>query len=319
MCTAVSFRSKNHYFGRNLDLEVAFGERVTVTPRGFWGGYAMIGMSHIRDGYPLYYDATNEKGLSAAALNFPRSAVYPCGAGEDTAPFELISKLLSRCADVEEAREFLEGVRLTDRPFSPDLPLTPLHWLVADERGALVVEPTAEGLTVQDDPVGVLTNEPPFGVQMLWLSHFMGVSHRPPVNELAPEVELPAFSRGMGGIGLPGDLSSPSRFVRAVFARAHLLPGETAEEDVSQFFHLLGAVEQQKGCVRLEDGSYEFTRYSSCCDTRRGIYYYTTYHNRQITALSLREHDLDGKELYSYPLREEPRIFWENGNTVGSE
>lgn len=322
MCTAVSVTVEgSHYFGRNLDLERSYGERVVVTPRGLWGGHAMIGMAHLREGYPLYYDGVNEKGLCMAGLNFPFSAVYPCGAaepereGEEVAPFELIGWVLSRCADLAEARELLAGVRLSGRSFAPDLPLTPLHWLLADATGALVVEPTARGLRLIPDPVGVLTNEPPLEVQLLWLANFMGVSDGPPVNRILPGLELPKVSRGMGGLGLPGDLSSQSRFVRAAFAARHSHWEGGEEERISQFYHVLGAVEQPKGCVRLEDGKLEFTRYSCCISAARGVYSYVTYENRRPTAIALLGHDLDASAPISYPLRDGPRISWEgSGN-----
>ena len=86
MCTAITYKTKDHYFGRNLDLERSYGERVVITPRNFVLNmrcveplaehYAMVGMATVAEGYPLYYEATNEMGLSMAALNFPDNADY---------------------------------------------------------------------------------------------------------------------------------------------------------------------------------------------------------------------------------------------------
>lgn len=315
MCTAVTFQSgTGHYFGRNLDLEYSYDETVTITPRSFPftfealpplpRHYAMIGTAHVAEGCPLYYDATNEKGLSMAALSFPHYAAYlPHRADKDNvAPFELIWWVLGQCATLAQARALLEKVNVTETPFSSDLPLTPLHWLVADRTGALAVEPLAEGLKLWEAPAGVLTNSPPFDFQMLHLAGFRHLGRDPEDNSLAPGLELPAYSRGTGAVGLPGDLTSPSRFVRAAFVRGNVLPGASEEESVGQFFHILGSVAQQKGCVRLEDGQYEFTVYSSCCNTDTGVYYYTTYENSQITAVDMRKTDLDGGELTSWPM-----------------
>ena len=112
MCTAATYRTNDSYFGRNLDLERSYHESVTITPRNFRLDFrredpmdshlAMIGMATVANGYPLYYDATNEMGLSMAGLNFPENAVYrPEVDGMDNiATFELIPWILGRCATV---------------------------------------------------------------------------------------------------------------------------------------------------------------------------------------------------------------------------
>ena len=314
MCTTISFSSRDHYFGRNLDLEYSYKEAVTVTPRNFplplrCGGvlehhYALIGMAYTVENYPLYYDATNEKGLSMAGLNFPISTDYKAVRPDrdNIAPFELIPWVLARCADLAEARKLLERVNLVEIAFSEELPLTPLHWMVADRSGSLVVESARDGLRLHENPVRVLTNEPPFRVQMWNLCNYLGLSSQPAVNRFAPGVDLRAISRGMGAMGLPGDLSSQSRFVRAAFVLHNSVCGEGESESVSQFFHILNSVAQQRGCVQMPDGRHEITVYSSCCNTDKGIYYYTTYENSQITAVDLHREDLDSSALARYPL-----------------
>ena len=324
MCTALTFRNGDHYFGRNLDLEHSYHETVTVTPRNFPFSFrrqpgqarhhAMIGMAFVAQGYPLYYDAVNEHGLAMAGLLFPGCTAYrPEGSGgTEVASFELIPWLLGQCADLDQARQRLEGLVITDAAFSPDLPPSPLHWLLADRTGAVVIEAGRDGAKVLDNPVEVLTNAPAFETQMLFLSAHMGLSPHPPVNRLARGVDLPLFSRGLGAAGLPGDLSSPSRFVRAVFVRQNAKCGPTEGENVNQFFHILGSVEQQRGCVILEDGSLELTRYSCCCNICKGIYYYTTYDNRRISAVDLRHEDPEGREPVCFPLTDGPQILWQN-------
>ena len=317
MCTAVSFLSGDHYFGRNLDLEYSYDETVTVTPRnypfGFRSGlelgnhYALIGVAHVESGYPLYYDAANEKGLSMAGLNFPVSTEYrqPVEDKDNIAPFELIPWVLGRCANLSEARCLLRRTNVIREAFSEEFPLTPLHWMVADRRGSLAVECTREGLLLCENPVGVLTNEPPFPEQMGNLSRYMGLSPHPAVNRFAPGVELQAVSRGMGAMGLPGDMSSSSRFVRAAFVRYHSLCAQEEGERVGQFFHILGSVAQQRGCVRLEEGGLEHTVYSSCCNTDTGVYYYRTYGGSHTHAVDLYRDNLDGTELSVYPMKED--------------
>lgn len=324
MCTAVSYQTKNHYFGRNLDLEYSYYETVTITPRNYpfyfrrarelRQHYALIGMAYVNENYPLYYEATNEKGLSMAGLNFPGNAHYKAEVEkkDNVSPFELIPWILGQCADLAEAERLLERINLVNIPFSEQLPLSPLHWMIADKRGCLTVESVRDGLKVYDNPTKVLTNNPPFDIMLFQLNNYMHLSNRPPVNRFAPDLELNPYSRGMGSIGLPGDLSSVSRFVKAAFTRLNSISGEAESESVSQFFHILRSVEQQRGCVQVPDGSYELTIYSCCCNTDKGIYYYTTYENSQITGVDMYREDLNGHALVIYPLVQGQQIRMQN-------
>lgn len=324
MCTAATYRTKDHYFGRTLDYEVSYGEEVVVTPRNFpfhfrhMGGlsshYAIIGMATVAGEYPLYYDATNEKGLSMAGLNFPGNADYkPLAEGKDNvATFELIPWLLGQCATVEEAKAYLARMNLANTPFSPQFPVSPLHWIIADRDCAITVESVREGIRIYDNPVGILTNNPPFDYQMTNLTNFMSLSTEPPENHFSDQLDLTPYSRGMGMLGMPGDLSSASRFVRVAFTKLHSVSGTSESESISQFFHILGSVAQQRGCVHMGEGKYEITIYTSCCNTDRGIYYYTTYENSQITGVDLHREDLNGQQLSRYPLITGQQIHMQN-------
>ena len=320
MCTAATYKTKDFYFGRTLDYEFSYGDEVTVTPRNFCfrfrhmsevkTHYAMIGMAYVADDYPLYYDAVNEKGLGMAGLNFVGNAKYQdVQAGrENVAQFEFIPWILSQCATVLEARKVLEKMNLVGTPYSEKLPCASLHWMIADKDAAIVVECVEDGLHVYDNPVGVLTNNPPFPVQMFILNNYMHVSPSQPENLFAKELPLATYSRGMGGLGLPGDLSSASRFAKVAFTKMHAISGESEAESVSQFFHILGSVEQQRGCCEVEPGKYEITIYTSCVNADKGIYYYTTYENHQIQAVDMHREDLDGDTLHRYPLINEEQI-----------
>ena len=324
MCTAATYHTKDHYFGRTLDYEVSYGEEVVVTPRNFpfhfrhmgslSSHYAIIGMAAVAGDYPLYYDATNEKGLSMAGLNFPGNADYkPLAEGKDNvATFELIPWILGQCATVQEARSYLDRMNLADTPFSPQFPVSPLHWIIADRDCAITVESVREGIRIYDNPVGILTNNPPFDYQMTNLSNYMSLSTEPPENHFSEQLNLTPYSRGMGMLGMPGDLSSASRFVRAAFTKLHSVSRTSESESISQFFHILGSVAQQRGCVHMGEGKYEITIYTSCCNTDRGIYYYTTYENSQITGVDMHRENLDGQQLSRYPLITGQRIHMQN-------
>ncbi len=324
MCTAATYKTKDFYFGRTLDYEFSYGDEVTISPRNYpfrfrhtgllESHYAIIGMAHVADGYPLYYDAVNEKGLGMAGLNFVGNAFYADIRDDmnNVAQFEFIPWILSRCASAAEAVELLQHTNLVGTPFSRQLPAAQLHWILADEKQALTVECVSEGLKIYDNPVGVLTNNPPFEQQMFMLNNYIGLSPKQPVNRFSGKLPLSAYSRGMGALGLPGDLSSASRFAKVAFTRMNSVSGDTESESVCQFFHILGSVEQQRGCCEVDDGKYELTIYTSCCNASRGIYYYTTYENHQITAIDMHRENLDGNLLTRYPLVTGEHIYIQN-------
>ncbi len=324
MCTAITYKTKDHYFGRNLDLEYSCKETVTITPRNypfkFRNGkeikehYAIIGMAYVDSDYPLYYDAINEKGLGMAGLNFPQNAFYHDldNSKDNVAPFEFIPWILTQCASIEEVKKLLSNLNLANINFSEQLPASPLHWIIADQEKSLTVESVKDGLKIYDNPVGVLTNNPPFDMQMFNLNNYMSLSIEPPVNNFSKDLTFDTYSRGMGALGLPGDLSSASRFVKATFTKMNSLSGVSEEESISQFFHILTSVEQQRGCVHMGEDKYEITIYSSCANMDKGIYYYRTYENSQITAVNMHKENLDGNSLVSYNLIEECKIFNQN-------
>lgn len=324
MCTAV-WGGKNHpYFGRNLDFEAGFGEKIVVTPRNYpfrfgenrvESHYAMIGMALPVDGYPLYFDATNEMGLSMAGLLFPQKAAYGrVVEGKDNLPsYQLIPRVLATCQCVEEAEPLLRNMNITEDAFSKEYPPSPLHWMIADREQCLVLEQTKEGLSVYQNSTGVLTNSPEFPFQMEYLKGFMGISPKEPENRFSKRLNLSPVSRGLGTFGLPGDLSSSSRFVRACFHNLNSVWSGKKEEDLAQFFHILNSVCQVKGCNQVGE-EWEFTRYSSCCDIDKGIYYYTTYHSSRISAVELFAENLGGDTLLTYEQETNPDIFYRNRN-----
>ncbi len=324
MCTAATYKTRDFYIGRTLDYEFSYGEEVTVTPRNFpinfrnmgliQSHYAIIGMAHIADGYPLYYDAINEKGLGMAGLNFVGNAGYAdiSSDKDNVAQFEFIPWILCQCTSVSEVRVLLQKMNLVGTSFSKLLPSAQLHWIIADENEAITVECIKGEINVHDNPVGVLTNNPPFEYQMFMLNNYIGLSSKQPQNSFSDRLQLNTYSRGMGTLGLPGDLSSSSRFIRVAFTKMNSISGDSEEESVSQFFHILGSVEQQRGCCEVDNGKFEITLYTSCCNASRGIYYYTTYDNHQITAVDMHREDLNSHALIRYPLITGEHICFQN-------
>ena len=324
MCTAATYKTKDFYFGRTLDYEFSYGDEITVTPRNYEfdfrymgkisSHYAMTGMAHVAQDYPLYYDAFNEKGLCMAGLNFVGNAIYQeiVDTKDNVAQFEFIPWILCQCASVEEAKEMLGKMNLVGTTFDEHFPTAKLHWIIADENEAITVECVREGLMVYNNEPGVLTNNPPFIQQMFLLNQYMNLSTRQPRNTFSDKLNLDLYSRGMGAIGLPGDLSSTSLFARVAFTKLNSVSGESEEESVSQFFHILGSVDQQRGCCEVEPGKYEITIYTSCCNANKGIYYYTSYNNHQICGVDMNKENLDADKLVKYPLIQKENIRMQN-------
>lgn len=314
MCTAISITGTHHIFGRTLDLERSYGEQIAITPRaaplrflheGVLAEHsALLGVACVREGVALYYDAINDAGLAMAALNFPVSAVYhaPRAGCCNVASFELIPYVLARARTLGEAVALLRQTNVTAEAFSAELPPTPLHWMLSDRERSVVVESVATGLEIHENPFGVLANEPPFPYHVAHLGCFLHLSPVSPPNTMVPHVALKPQSRGAGAVGLPGDFSSPSRFVRAVFAATHTESGGSEREEVGRFFHVAGTVNVPNGVVRAEGGECVRTVYTACGCTDTCTYYATTYENSTPRAVSLVGVPKSEREVITFPL-----------------
>ncbi|MBR2025308.1 MAG: choloylglycine hydrolase family protein, partial [Clostridia bacterium] len=300
-CTAIF---DDGLFGRTLDLERSYGENVVITPRGFKFNYlyekdirnnAIIGVAHIENGIPLYYDAMNENGLCAAGLNFPKYAIYNkrCQGKINVASFEVIPFILKNCDDVDDTIKLLKDMNITNDSFSSELSATPMHWLIGDKKGVVVVESGVNGIKIHKNPYGVMTNSPDYDYHKVNLSNYMGISGETPENKIC-NVDLQIYSRGLGGFGLPGDFSSASRFVRSVFLKNH-----TVKEDdkIGRFFHIMDNVSVPKGCIITDTGEAVYTVYTSCMDMVACEYNFTTYDNRNVKNVGLYDYDLDNDKL----------------------
>lgn len=320
MCTAISDNKNGFLFGRTLDLEITYDERVILTPRKKSLDFlhmtptskhlAMLGIGIISGDKPLYFEAINEAGVAVAALNFPKSAVYKdilpntC----NLASFEVIPYILAHCNSIASAKDILKDVNITKDSVSATLPTSPLHWIISDRHGSIVLESTADGVRIYDDPFGVLTNEPPFPFHLSNTSSFAALSSAPPENKLAPNIDLPPHSRGAGAFGLPGDFSSPSRFVRAVFMKLHTDKAEGKTDAVSRFFHIMDSVSVPRGTIKTGDGASVYTVYTSCGDPENMTYYFTTYTSRAIRAITPTHEQMTKDRILSVPISESEHI-----------
>lgn len=312
MCTAISFSTLDTYFGRNLDFDFSYGERVVIYPSdrplSFRNGttlkrhYAIMGVAHVEGDYPLFYDAINDAGVGMAGLNFVSNAHYfEKKEGMTNIPsFELIPYILSQAKDIKEVRTLLEKVNVTNEAFSSSLPPSALHWLISDKKESLVLEITKDGMNLYENPYGALTNNPPWKEQVASLNLYRNLSNKDPNRSFLKNDGESFYSRGLGTIGLPGDLTSSSRFVRVVFNKTNCLSPKEEPESVSSFFHILGSVEQINGCCEVKENEFEYTIYTSCYNLNRGLCYIKTYFGGIKKPISF-----DSKECYLYPKKEE--------------
>ena len=286
MCTAIC---DGHLCGRTLDNEYSYGENVIslkkdfeipllyeekiVLPQG------ILGVGIMKRGFPLIYDGINESGLFIAGLNFIGNAFYkPKQAYKlNLASFELIPYILSACHSISDVKKELKRINITNDSFDKSLGYSQLHWIASDRESSIVIEPTRNGIFVFDNPVSVLTNNPPFEYHISNLSNYMALSPKSPINQLCPNVNLSIYSRGMGSLGLPGDFSSASRFVRGVFLKNHISKELDPSKEINRFFYMLNGVSVPKGCVISQQGLPVYTIYSSCYDLDNFCLYYKEY------------------------------------------
>ena len=167
-------------------------------------------------------------------------------------------------------------------------------------------------MQIYDNPYGVLTNNPPFNYHDMNLNNYMSLSAKIPVNRFSDKLNLQGYGQGMGMIGLPGDVTPTSRFVRASFNKFNSITDEDEESSISQFFHILDSVSMIKGTVITKDDKYDMTTYSSCVNVTKGIYYFKTYYNNQINAVSLNEKNMKTDKLEIYELPKKQNIKYLN-------
>ena len=323
MCTAIAFSQNADFFMRTLDLEHRYAEEAVICGQSFalpfrhtqkaLSHYAILGIATVIDSYPLYYDAINENGLAMAGLNFVGNARFtPYNKNKiNLAGFELIPYVLGKCASVQEARRALSQINLVATPFNDSTPLSELHYFITDGKSSITVEPTDAGLEIHDNPFGVLTNNPKFDFHRENVNNYLNVTAEEPTNRFSSNLQIDKYSKGMGALGLPGDNSSASRFIRSAFTSQNAKRQSNEDEEIAQAFHVIESVFQVEGCVKGSAG-LEKTQYTIAANLNTGTYYYKTYTRSQITAVRLTKENMKAPLLERHPLRFDDSILYEN-------
>ncbi|WP_415345009.1 choloylglycine hydrolase, partial [Clostridium perfringens] len=304
-----------HLFGRNMDIEYSFNQSIIFIPRNFkcvnksnkkelTTKYAVLGMGTIFDDYPTFADGMNEKGLGCAGLNFPVYVSYSKEdiEGKTNIPvYNFLLWVLANFSSVEEVKEALKNANIVDIPISENIPNTTLHWMISDITGkSIVVEQTKEKLNVFDNNIGVLTNSPTFDWHVANLNQYVGLRYNQVPEFKLGDQSLTALGQGTGLVGLPGDFTPASRFIRVAFLRDAMIKNDKDSIDLIEFFHILNNVAMVRGSTRTVEEKSDLTQYTSCMCLEKGIYYYNTYENNQINAIDMNKENLDGNEIKTY-------------------
>ncbi|MDO5755598.1 MAG: choloylglycine hydrolase [Tissierellia bacterium] len=314
MCTCIRVLGESVYMGRNMDIEYSFGEELVIVPRKYpwkWrkaegkeASFAMMGVATVMDDYPLFAEGINEKGLAVASLNFPGNAAYFEEKENqlNLTPFELIPYFLAYCETVEEVKVMAKELNLYHEDFALGVPVAPLHYMAMDEKGSIVIESEKDGLHIYENPYDVLTNNPPFPYHLANMEQYMNLGVENPKTSFGADLKPQPFGQGLGAVGLPGDFSPMSRFVKGAFLVTCSKALQEEERNPMQVFHILDSVAMVKGSVKTPEGKWDITTYSICADMKKGIYYIKSYDDPMIYTLDMNKENLNGKEIYPYPM-----------------
>lgn len=315
-------RGRTLEFGSDIHSDVIMiprsFARIGSTPDGKPGltwktKYATLGANGA--GLPYLFDGINEKGLAVGTFYFPTTAGYTpyteADAAKTIAPWQVGSYLLENFATVDEVRESIGKIVVPSVVFQAWGFVPPVHYVVYDSSGkSIVIEYIGGTLHVDDNPLGVITNSPSFDWHMTNLRNYVNfsLSNVPPI-KLGSGVTLEPLGQGTGMLGMPGDFTPPSRFVRAVAFSVSAVPSATGDDAVLEVFHILNNFDIPKGATRDgqkdEHGNIEadYTLWTSCTDLKSKRFYFRTYQNSQIRMVDLTKMNLDSKDITTIPMQ----------------
>lgn len=322
-CTGIKLTAKDGSFvhGRTLEFGVAVETSIAVIPRG----YEFVGTTPAGPGlkYKTKYatlgaiaysnvavmDGMNEKGLAVGTFYFPGYAGYSeinaSNQSKAVSPVEFSNWIVTQFASVEEVKAALANVVIAptiDKAWGPTA--APFHYIVYDKTGkSLVIEPIDGKLVTYDNPIGSFTNSPNFDWHMTNLRNYINLT---PYNVKPLKIdglELAPFGQGSGMVGMPGDFTPPSRFIRASIFSITATPTATTVESVWQAFHILNQFDIPVGIARDKVGDVTYTDATliTCVRDPQALkYYFKTYDDQGIRVVDLKAFDLDAKTVKLY-------------------
>lgn len=332
-CTGIMLKMKDGAIvhGRTLEFGTPVDTSIAVIPRGqaftgqtpngdglkYTAKYGAVGI--VAFGNPRLLDGVNEAGLAAGSFYFPTfagyTAVTPENQGKGLSPADFPNWILTQFGSVDEVRKAVESGVVVIAPtvlegWGPVAP--PFHYVVYDKSGAsLVIEPVDGKLKIHDNPLGVMTNSPSFDWHMTNLRNYIALNPRdvPPV-KIDGET-FKALGQGTGMLGLPGDFTPPSRFIRAAVFSATAMPAENAAKGVDQVFHILNNFDIPVGVSRetVQGVVYsDYTQMTVARDPQSLRYYYKTYDDQTIRMVDLKTFDLNAKTIRQVSTKSEQPV-----------
>lgn len=309
MCTSFTSETldKKHFLARTMDFGFELNANPVICPRHYeWksdfeereysGKYGFVGAGKYLDKY-FFADGVNEHGLSCASLYFPFEAVYNKEAIEGKraiAPHELPLLILTEYKSIAELEANINDICLVETIVPLLGVVTPLHWIVTDTTGrTVVIEPTDAVLRIKKNPIGVMANSPELEWHLKNLNNYINLTPKQVNNKQVGDQTIYPFGQGTGTLGLPGDFTPPSRFVRAVYFKAAITPAENEEQAVRNCWQVLSTVRIPKGIVMQSNGEYDYTQYVSAMCSESKTYYFSNYDNNRIQQVKLTDEILN--------------------------
>lgn len=319
-CTGVKLKAKDGAIvrGRTLEFTRALDSDVIVIPRNYkyvgftpsqksglkWSSKFAVAGANFND-EPYVADGVNEKGLSGGVFYFSGTVGYQAFSKEKEsvtlAPWQFLTWILTSFGTVEEVKEALSKVVVCDAVFPKWGTSAPLHYIVVDPKGnCIVIEHINGKLNVYDNPSGVLTNSPGFKWHLTNLRNYLKISPQGAKEICVSSFKITPSGQGSGMLGLPGDYTPPSRFVRAFFFAAASVKQDNAEKAAMQIFHILNNFDIPLGSVRSVKNKVTFierTQWTSVCDLKNKCFYYRTEKDSRIRVLKLMDCNLSAKKI----------------------
>jgi len=330
-CTGITIKPRDGsvIFARTLEFAADLKSNIIVIPRGkdyvgtapgnkpglrWKTRYAIVGANAFN--LPVVIDGINEHGVSAGLFYFPGFAKYQEVADDDVsraiAPWELGVFLLGNCQTVQEAVAAAKRIKVGAVVQKEMEIVPPVHMIVSDKTGSsAVLEYVGGELKVHDNPLGVMSNAPTFDWHMTNLSNYVTLSAKNVERIDLAGNTVHGLGQGSGMLGLPGDFTPPSRFVRAVAFSKSALPVETARDGVLQAFHILNQFDIPKGAARgVEHGQEvsDYTLWTSAADLKNLCYYFRTFDNSRIRMVNLKSFQLDAAQIVTIPMQGKEEI-----------
>lgn len=331
-CTGITIKPKDGsvIFGRTLEFAQDLHSNIIIVPRNkdyvgtapdqkqglHWSSkYGIVGMNAF--GLPIIADGINEKGLHVGIFYFPDYAQYQAVSAKDISktisPIEVPLYLLGNCTTVDEVTAKIKQLKVGNVLMPQMGGVPPFHYIATDATGKSVVLEYVKGeLNIHQNPLGVFTNAPTFDWHMTNLGNYVNLL----TNNIAKiEIEgqpIQGLGQGSGMLGLPGDFTPPSRFVRAVAFSASVFPVQTAREGVLQVFHVLNQFDIPKGAARGDKNgkvSADYTMWTAVSDLKNQNYYFRTYDDSTIRMVNLNSVDLNATEIKTISIQGEEQIL----------